>query len=628
MGRSKNRSKRKGSAIDTPGESRTAAVGKRGRKRSLAPASNAETRNSQEPARKRRKASLKDNRKPGNTVGTENLRDFVPFSSLHNTDFAQGQQSSMPVQNFGNNRLRSGFLDARRIQRSASHPGTPSDSGDDPNSPAPVVYDLDTEDEDGGITLNVQGNDSVPIVISDDDETEEEEGQINESSDLEEGQEREDVQPTTGGDSMQVDWLTERPTADDVETRFAAESTLSKAQVYLKDLNPDQLEDQIKYAFWQLQRDQIDLSRPARCLHCQAEGHIDEKCPQKTCMHCGSFGAHDSALCPRVKRCDTCRQPGHESCNGMRNTTIPCDLCSLAGHSENICPLRHYPRAAASSTEPLRLWVTCSACASKSHLVGDCSRSVSSKAPRWSLKSLDPDHIVNLSTQSGMEQLEREAQNRGMRPEGLKIRGRANQHQADSRRHDLRNSDSDDLENFLSHPPRTRIDRRNAPPVPPPQDPYHYRPGDNTRYDRYAAPSGSDSYRPPRNDFYATDSFGRRRSRSPPTLGRYALDRSPSPDSYNSYRPGNYSHPRRSPPPSRSNIPSRALQHLPRPAPGLSIQLPTRKSSNTSTNGAASAANANLPPKPTFATNVNPTDTRQKNGNKKPRPRPKKANKK
>ncbi|KAK5092834.1 hypothetical protein LTR70_005150 [Exophiala xenobiotica] len=555
MARTKNRSKRKGPAVPPAGESRTAVTGNKGRKRSAALASTADSRNSQEPARKRRKHLPKDNRRQDNTVGTEDLRDFTSFSSLHNTHFATGQ-SSMPVQNLGNNRLRSGFHYARRIQRSASHPGTPSDSGDGSNSPAPEVYDLDTEDDDGGITLNVQGNDNAPIVISDDEGSEREDGQINESSDLEEGQERDHVQTRSRGDNMQLDTSDEMPSEAVRDVDFVVDSTSAMPQVHLKDLNPDQLENQIRYAFWHLQRDQIDLSRLARCLHCQAEGHIDEKCPQKICLHCGAFAQHYAVLCPQVKRSKT------------------------------------------------------------------------SMAPRWSLKSLDPEQIVNLSIQSGMDKLEKDAQNRGMRPEGLKIRGRANQHQADSRRRDPRNSDSDDLENFLSHPPRARNDRRHAPPVQPPQDQFHYRPGDNARYDRYAAPTGSESYRPPRNNFYATDSFGGRRSRSPQSLGRYDVHRSPSPvGSYNSYRPGHYPQSRRSPPPSRSNIPPRPPPTLPRPAPGVAIQLPTRKSSNTSIAGAASAATANLPRKPPLLADGNPMTRSRDNEPRKPRA-PKKAHKK
>jgi len=627
MARTKNRSKRKGPAVPPAGESHTAVTGHKGRKRSAALASTADSRNSQEPARKRRKHLPKDNRRQDNTVGTEDLGDFTSFSSLHNTHFATGQ-SSMPVQNLGNNRLRSGFHYARRIQRSASHPGTPSDSGDGSNSPAPDVYDLDTEDDDGGITLNVQGNDNAPIVISDDEGSEREDGQINESSDLEEGQERDHVQSRSRGDNMQLDTSDEMPSEAVRDVDFIVVSTSTMPQVHLKDLNPDQLENQIRYAFWHLQRDQIDLSRLARCLHCQAEGHIDEKCPQKICLHCGAFAQHYAVLCPQVKRCNDCRQPGHTSCGGIRNTTIPCDLCSLPGHSEKVCPLRHYPRPTISSSEPVQLWVTCCACASKSHLIGDCPRSKTSMAPRWSLKSLDPEQIVNLSIQSGMDKLEKDAQNRGMRPEGLKIRGRANQHQADSRRRDPRNSDSDDLENFLSHPPRARTDRRHAPPVQPPQDQFHYRPGDNARYDRYAAPTGSESYRPPRNNFYATDSFGARRSRSPQSLGRYDVHRSPSPvDSYNSYRPGHYPQSRRSPPPSRSNIPPRPPPTLPRPAPGVAIQLPTRKGSNTSIAGTASAATANLPTKPPLLADGNPMTRSRDNGPRKPRG-PKKAQKK
>lgn len=510
----------------------------------------------------------------------------------------------------GSNRLRSGFR-GRTIQRSASHPGTPSDSEDD-DSPSPIRIHDETEDEetDGGMTLNVQGHgdDTAPIVISDDEDTEQAVAASVHESELEEGEEREDT--TNAQDKEMLDMPQEKHGEDTPEVSFVIDSKPSTSQTSLRDLSPVQLEQQIKYAFWQYPRDEIDLSRLARCLHCQTDGHIDEVCPSKRCLHCGAYAEHNSILCPIVKKCQRCREPGHSNCQGMKNTTVPCDICTLSGHAEDSCPIKYYTRYTLPATETLELWITCCACASKSHLVGDCPEVLPSKAPRWSLRSLDPAKVINLSIQSGIEQREREAENRNMRPEGIKIRGRANRHNADVNRRDP--SDSDDLENFFSRPPPR--DARRA-PLPRGQHVDQYRPDTRPRYDRYDGYNGpSDTYRPPRTGYYATDSFGRPRSRSPPRFNqrRYGRPGSLSPSSLDdSYRPDTDDEPSgyRSPPPLRDNPFRRGKQDPPQnshargpsplPSRGISIQLPTRKGSNPSLqNGGAPASLPSRPPAP------------------------------
>lgn len=480
------------------------------------------------------------------------------------------------------------------------------------------VYDLTTEDDDGGMTLNVEGDAPTPIVISDDDgevveegeqddddgddiEEPEDQQQLREHSeilddDLEEGEERDIVQPAHPG-HMDVDRVRDAADASTEEITFVIDPNPSApSHVCLKDLDPDQLEDQIRYAFWHLERHQIDLSRPARCLHCQAEGHVDQECPQKTCAHCAAYADHESALCPKVRRCDRCRQQGHirRECTGMRNTTKPCDLCALPGHQEEKCPLKHYMRVKVPSSEKLKLWISCCSCGSKSHLVGDCPELPREKAARWSLRALDPAQVVNLSLQTGIDKLEKEAENRNMRPAGMKIKGRASMHHADASRRDQSYSDDDD---FFSHPPVSRGAGSDA-----------YRPRRDQRqerFDRFNPPGRTDAYRPPRNAFYGTDSFGRPRSRSPgpPRYNDYSRRRSPSFDdsSIDSWRPDQGSthvNTRRghSPPRAQSHHRGRPAPTLPRP--GVSIQLPTRKGSNTSMRdaGAANQTNPQRPP--------------------------------
>jgi len=505
---------------------------------------------------------------------------------------------------------------ARRTQRSGSHPGTPSDSA--ASSPevntANEIYDLTTEDDDGGMILNVEGGDPAPIVISDDEDSEQTEDEDDDGEhgdddgieelkdregshvksrtlddDLEEGEERENVIPT---DATKMDVSQERDaTATDTEDiPFVIDTNPSApAQVCLKDLNPDQLEAQIRYAFWHLERHGIDLARPARCLHCQGEGHIDEKCPQKTCTHCNAYTDHESALCPTIQRCHRCREQGHmkRDCTGMKNTTKPCDLCSLPGHQEEECPLKHYIHIKVPLSEKVNLWISCCACGSRAHLVGDCPDIPREQAARWSLRSFDSSQIVNLSIQTGINKLEKEAENRNMRPTGMKIKGRAGMHHADAGRRD--ESDSDDLD-FFSHPPISR----DARPDP-------YRPQSNQRqerFDRFNPPARTDAYRPPRNGFYSTDSFGRPRSRSPASsrYNDYPRRRSPSFDrsSIDSWRPGNsFTQPntRRGQSPSRAQQRGRPAQTVPKS--GVPIQLPTRKGSNTSMRDASAGGQSN-----------------------------------
>lgn len=544
---------RKRRRVESQGESRTAAVGRKGG------ASSRPDYDSQDLPRKRHRSNRVRNKQQKPTVGQENLRDFIPFSSLQDSNFAEDQAMSEP--DYGNNRLKSGFR-RRAGGDSATYLRAPDDSEEDgevlsDSTSHPVVYEIDSTDEEGGITLNVQEKGHEPIVISDDEAAT---GSKQET--VQQGSSFVAVNSTTAEASHRANGEDDGQVTPSVG--FMIDTSPTTQQLRLKDLSPDQLEEQLKYVFWHLGRDQIDLNRLARCLHCQEEGHINDQCPEKTCKHCGQTGEHNSVFCPEVQKCSTCRQIGHSHCNGMKNNTVPCDFCSRSGHSEQECDMRH-STPFKNRTGNFELWISCCYCASKSHLIGDCqtARVSSSSTPRWTLKNLDPEQITNLSIQKGVDKLERDAQNRGMRPEGMKIRGRAARHNADAGRRD--SEDSDDAAAFLGRPRARKFDHRQAPA----NSASSYRP--NNAYDR----NNPDSYRPPRNAFYATDSFGRARSRSPPRQagGRW---QSPSTDG-SSYRPlDSWPPSRQSSPPRRGN----GQDSMQRPGPGISIQLPTRKGSN------------------------------------------------
>ena len=199
----------------------------------------------------------------------------------------------------------------------------------------------------------------------------------------------------------------------------------------LADLPAEETELQLKYVFFDLDPETADLNQRAVCLSCLQPGHAQKDCPEVVCVHCSA--RHATRRCPNTQRCTKCREKGHsaESCrSGMKVNTVPCDICGVVGHVEQACRQRFFPANRDLFVEPQKFWVSCSRCASKSHLVGDCHLANQSAAARWSLKSFTPGSIMNLSIGAGTTHMEEVAANRGLRPEGRKIRGRAGLHNA------------------------------------------------------------------------------------------------------------------------------------------------------------------------------------------------------
>jgi hypothetical protein len=376
----------------------------------------------------------------------------------------------------------------------------------------------------------------------------------------------------------------------------------------LEDLDSDDLEDQIRYTLFHLDRDQIDLNRPVTCLTCLEQGHMSDECPEDNCDHCDLDG-HSSQRCPKIARCSRCRQPGHqlaECISDLRVTTVPCDICNNLSHVEAECNQRFFPKAELDSTEggPVRLWVSCCICASKSHLVGDCPEADRAAAARWSLKSLEPGQYVNRSLETGMQTLESDAANRNMRPPGLQIRGRSDL------RHAVHSEESSEEGEFIRPPVK--------PPGPATRRVPDFQFGSPREQPRFGEPPNNGDARG-RSSWYATDSFGARRSRSPKQAAsdryRPGIDRQRSPrrfdshyqerprspprrgppppgyDSYNSYRPDNRSYPpsyHNSGYNSRPSSPDRSRSQM-----WPTMTLPTRKGSNPNLARRVSVPNSN-----------------------------------
>lgn len=494
-------------------ESRTNSVG---RKRP--------SRNSEPGAKKKRKR---------NRAGRHEIPELLPsgssFSILADQDLTMSNSTDdlapklHPVMtNLGRNRLAAGFARPAAVHDNQT-PAVPTSAGESAESVIEISDEEDTGESEGGMVLNLQEQQAgAPVVISDD---EVESGEYSSSSspvDL--------AQPSLQGDLEMSD-----------------ENVTSESLIRLADLDPEQLEDQMCYAFYYLERDQVDLNRPVICLQCFSEGHLSETCQTE---------AQQSGRMLKVK-------PGTK----------------------------------------LRLWISCCICASKEHLVGDCPRADKARAQRWSLTSLDPDQIVNLSLQSGTRRLETEAENRGLRPAGLQIRGRAGRHTAGhGPRFDAESSEEDFFHNRRGH------------------DQDH-----SARYDRFDAPSGSGSRKggPGPGDYYATDSFGRRRSRSPEPGRFYNGRRSPSPP----MRGDRWQPPRRAPrepfsaryveqprPSASSRAPTSAI---PAPRPNIRIQLPERRGSNPFLEQPQNMGSASIKPSSTSNRDTNTTKPKR---NRKPKP--------
>ncbi|RMZ79478.1 hypothetical protein DV738_g3326, partial [Chaetothyriales sp. CBS 135597] len=295
-------------------------------------------------------------------VATGGLATAPDTVSLTPTD-QQGTGSGLQA-SFGKNRLAGGFARSHSSPDLASFeevrgPRQPNGSS---QQDAIELSDSSSDDEmahsDGGMAVN--------LVASDDSESDH--------------------------------WMEEEikrlsePAQPKPDTNADVNEPASGTLLRLADLSPDDLEDQLRYGLYHLQRHQIDLNRPVTCLACLREGHMADSCPETHCSVCGKSGSHSSRVCPE---------------SGT-------DKAAASSYSRSFFPPYQPDRSA-----QIQLWISCCICASKSHLAGDCPDVDKSAAvERWSLKALDPSQIVNLSLQTGTREREREAESRGMRPPG------------------------------------------------------------------------------------------------------------------------------------------------------------------------------------------------------------------
>lgn len=124
------------------------------------------------------------------------------------------------------------------------------------------------------------------------------------------------------------------------------------------------------------------------------------------CEHCGAWNQHQSSICPDWRRCQRCRERGHDEpqCTEKLRSfayEVPCDYCGDE-HLESECDyLWKFPIRDLHSNQ-VTVSICCANCCSAKHLMGDCPatkvRAETGKSSSFTLKGIDPDMITNLNT--------------------------------------------------------------------------------------------------------------------------------------------------------------------------------------------------------------------------------------
>ncbi|EZF10526.1 hypothetical protein H112_08226 [Trichophyton rubrum D6] len=215
---------------------------------------------------------------------------------------------------------------------------------------------------------------------------------------------------------------------EDIDTtaQTAYTSKYSVPPQTIAELNAEDFKKQLKYILYN-STGNPDPSTPVRCIECFREGHLSDICPNKKCEHCGAWEAHESRFCPTWRRCQKCRERGHDKdlCSAPLQGSaaeVPCDLCGSDRHIESQCDLMWKQPHPTYTTGKLFISISCAQCASSQHLIGDCpSMRAPSHSTSWSLKAFDPSIISNTSLSStGVPN----GRTNGAIPQ-LKIKGRA-----------------------------------------------------------------------------------------------------------------------------------------------------------------------------------------------------------
>lgn len=148
----------------------------------------------------------------------------------------------------------------------------------------------------------------------------------------------------------------------------------------LADLNPQELNAQMRYFYITKTSQDVDRNTPIRCLVCAQYGHMSEACKSLICTACGAYNQHITQKCPKSARCSKCRERGHDRLDcpyklkNIAQAEIVCDLCQQNGHTEEDCELlwRTSGRLWDSNLSHDNLRLSCYECGRSGHLGNGC----------------------------------------------------------------------------------------------------------------------------------------------------------------------------------------------------------------------------------------------------------------
>ncbi|KAL3479898.1 hypothetical protein BJX99DRAFT_54059 [Aspergillus californicus] len=292
-----------------------------------------------------------------------------------------------------------------------------------------------SEDSDGSESLDSEADDSIMLNLGS-------RGQSREQNDILRISDEDDYDPealsvaqSPAEDNMfdSLNGELNGFTTDSKEgalSRFAQKYRTAPAK--LADLDREDMDMQAKSFYYGQNINGIDLQLPVMCLECLREGHMAEVCPLKECTHCGAWNRHQSALCPQWRRCQRCRERGHDQkqcLSALKGsaTENPCDLCGATEHLELDCDfLWKFPRQEPTAA-PVIVSLSCAHCTSNHHLIGDCpSLPRPFPSSTFTTRGLDADIIMNTNSIVNTKRSGAPPPPPGGQ-RGMKIRGRADQ---------------------------------------------------------------------------------------------------------------------------------------------------------------------------------------------------------